>query len=53
MLKSVRIENFILIDKIELEFKAGFNCLTGETGSGKSMILKALKQWIWSFSKDI
>ena len=42
MLRSLRVENFILIDKIELDFKAGFNCLTGETGSGKSMVLKAL-----------
>jgi DNA repair protein RecN (Recombination protein N) len=42
MLKSLRIDNFAIIDKVELEFKPGFTVLTGETGSGKSILLSAL-----------
>src|SRR6476469_3210398 len=42
MLLSLRIENFALIDQMELEFGAGLNVLTGETGAGKSIILDAL-----------
>ena len=42
MIKSVLIKNFILIDELFLEFENGFNVLTGETGAGKSIILKAI-----------
>ncbi|HBB34745.1 MAG TPA: DNA repair protein RecN [Cyanobacteria bacterium UBA8803] len=42
MLQSLRIHNFALIDKLELEFAAGLNVLTGETGAGKSIILDAI-----------
>jgi DNA repair protein RecN (Recombination protein N) len=42
MLLSLRIENFALIDELELEFGAGLNVLTGETGAGKSIILDAI-----------
>ncbi|AFY56223.1 DNA replication and repair protein RecN [Rivularia sp. PCC 7116] len=42
MLLSLYIENFALIDKLELEFGAGLNVLTGETGAGKSIILDAI-----------
>jgi DNA repair protein RecN (Recombination protein N) len=42
MLISLRIENFALIDQLELEFGAGLNVLTGETGAGKSIILDAI-----------
>ena len=42
MLLSLRIYNFALIDKLELEFGAGLNVLTGETGAGKSIILDAI-----------
>ena len=42
MLKSLLIKNFILIDEAFLEFKKGFNVLCGETGAGKSIIIKAL-----------
>lgn len=43
MLKSLYIQNFVLIDSLELEFKAGFTAITGETGAGKSIILDALQ----------
>jgi DNA repair protein RecN (Recombination protein N) len=42
MLLSLRIENFALIDSLALEFSAGLNVLTGETGAGKSIILDAI-----------
>ncbi len=42
MLVSLRIENFALIDQLDLTFGNGLNVLTGETGAGKSIILDAL-----------
>lgn len=42
MLLLLRIENFALIDQLELDFSRGLNVLTGETGAGKSIILDAI-----------
>ena len=42
MLTDLVIENFALIEKMNLEFSQGLNIFTGETGSGKSTIIKAL-----------
>jgi len=42
MLVSLRIENFALVDQLELDFSSGLNVLTGETGAGKSIILDAI-----------
>lgn len=42
MIKSLLIKNFILIDELFLEFENGFNVLIGETGAGKSIIIKAI-----------
>jgi DNA repair protein RecN (Recombination protein N) len=42
MLVSLRIENFALIDQLDLKFSSGLNVLTGETGAGKSIILDAI-----------
>ncbi|MBI2821065.1 MAG: DNA repair protein RecN [Acidobacteria bacterium] len=42
MLKSLRIQNLALIDDLILEFGSGLNLLTGETGSGKSIIVDSL-----------
>ncbi|MEO1446948.1 MAG: DNA repair protein RecN, partial [Cyanobacteria bacterium J06635_11] len=42
MLASLKIENFALIDRLDLELKPGLNVLTGETGAGKSIILDAI-----------
>ena len=42
MLISLHIENFALVDHLDLHFEAGLNVLTGETGAGKSIILDAL-----------
>ena len=42
MLNLLKIKNIALIDEIELEFYKGLNLLTGETGSGKSIIVDSL-----------
>jgi DNA repair protein RecN (Recombination protein N) len=42
MLSLLRIENFALIDQLELDFVRGLTVLTGETGAGKSIILDAI-----------
>lgn len=42
MLKSLRVNNFALIDKASIEFVSGLNILTGETGAGKSILIDAL-----------
>lgn len=42
MLESLHISNYALIDRIDINFSAGFNVITGETGAGKSIILGAL-----------
>lgn len=42
MLKNLLIKNFILIKEAKLDFTKGFNVLCGETGAGKSVIIKAL-----------
>jgi DNA repair protein RecN (Recombination protein N) len=42
MLVALTIENFALIDRLTLDFEAGLNVLTGETGAGKSILLDAL-----------
>ncbi|GAA4341920.1 DNA repair protein RecN [Mucilaginibacter gynuensis] len=42
MLQKLTINNYALIDNLEIGFDAGLNILTGETGAGKSIILGAL-----------
>ena len=42
MLRSLQIQDYTLIDKLELEFHSGLNLLTGETGSGKSIVVEAV-----------
>ena len=42
MLKSLFIQNYVLIDSLDIEFANGFSVITGETGAGKSIILGAL-----------
>ncbi|MEY3845235.1 MAG: repair protein RecN [Bacteroidota bacterium] len=43
MITALRISNFALIDEVELNFQSGYTVLTGETGSGKSILLHALQ----------
>lgn len=42
MLLSLSIDNVAVIEKAEVEFDAGFNVLTGETGAGKSLLIDSL-----------
>ena len=42
MLERLVIENYALIEKLDLNFSKGFTIITGETGAGKSIILDAL-----------
>ncbi len=42
MLSLLKIKNIALIGELELEFAKGLNLLTGETGSGKSIIVDSL-----------
>ena len=43
MLEELRIQNFAVIDRLELQFGAGFNVITGETGAGKSILIDAVQ----------
>lgn len=42
MLRSLYIQNYALIDKLNISFERGFSVITGETGAGKSIILGAI-----------
>ena len=42
MLKEVHIRNYVLIDRLDIDFRDGFSVMTGETGAGKSIILGAM-----------
>ena len=42
MLIQLKIENFALIEIIEINFEKGLNIITGDSGSGKSLILDSL-----------
>jgi DNA repair protein RecN (Recombination protein N) len=41
MLKSLHIQQFVIIDRLDLDFQSGLTILTGETGAGKSILLDA------------
>mgnify|MGYP003586438585 CR=1 FL=1 len=42
MLEKLTVSNFALIEEVEIEFSAGLNVFTGETGAGKSIVLDAV-----------
>lgn len=42
MITNLRVSNYALIDKLDINFNSGFSVITGETGAGKSIILGAL-----------
>ena len=42
MLRFLQIRDFAIVDSLELEFGAGFTCISGETGAGKSILVGAL-----------
>jgi DNA repair protein RecN (Recombination protein N) len=43
MLLALSIRDFVIVDRLELEFAGGFTVLTGETGAGKSILIDALQ----------
>src|ERR1035437_3059634 len=43
MLRHLHIENYTIIQSLDLEFRPGVNVLTGETGSGKSIVVDAVE----------
>ncbi|MCF8417140.1 MAG: AAA family ATPase, partial [Crocinitomicaceae bacterium] len=43
MLRHLRINNFALIEHLDLSLEKGYSVITGETGSGKSILLGALE----------
>lgn len=54
MLLQISIENFALIEKLSLDFKEGFNILSGETGAGKSILIDSINYVLGSkFNKDL
>jgi DNA repair protein RecN (Recombination protein N) len=42
MIQSLSVENYAIIDKLEIEFSRGLSIITGETGAGKSILMGAL-----------
>ena len=42
MLKSLFIQNYALIDTLDIRFEPGFSVITGETGAGKSIVIDAM-----------
>ncbi|HYC36344.1 MAG TPA: DNA repair protein RecN [Usitatibacter sp.] len=42
MLRALSIRDYVIVERLELEFAAGFTALTGETGAGKSILVDAL-----------
>ena len=43
MLSTLDIKHFALIESASLDLEPGFNCITGETGAGKSLLLGAIE----------
>ena len=42
MIRSLHIQNYALIEQLDILFEPGFSVITGETGAGKSIMLGAL-----------
>jgi len=43
MIRNISIKNYAIFDEIEIDFKNGLTVITGETGSGKSILLSAIR----------
>ena len=43
MLSRLSVKNYALIEGLEIDFSSGFSVFTGETGSGKSILMGALQ----------
>ena len=54
MLLQLNIKNFALIRELSIDFKKGFNILSGETGAGKSILIDTIDYVLGGkFSKDL
>src|SRR5205809_7061235 len=42
MLQQLLIQNYVIIDELQIDFSASLNIITGETGAGKSILIGAL-----------
>ena len=42
MLKSIEVKDYALIERVNVEFGEGLNIITGETGTGKSILIDAM-----------
>ena len=42
MISHISIKNFATIENIDVDFEDGLNIITGETGSGKSIVIEAI-----------
>ena len=42
MLKELLVQNFSIIENTRIDFEEGFNILTGESGSGKSVLIQSI-----------
>ena len=42
MINHISIQNFAIIENTEIDFEEGLNIITGETGSGKSIVIEAI-----------
>ena len=47
MLSFLQVSGLALIDELHIDFAPGLNVITGETGAGKSILIKALKFCSW------
>jgi DNA repair protein RecN (Recombination protein N) len=52
MLRELFVENFALIERVTLSLASGFNCLSGETGAGKSLIVDAVSLLLGGRGKE-
>ena len=42
MLQNLSIQQFVIVERLDLDFQSGFTVLTGETGAGKSILIDAI-----------
>jgi DNA repair protein RecN (Recombination protein N) len=52
MLSELHIKDFAIIDNLEISFSKGLNVLTGETGTGKSIIINAVNMILGNKASD-